>query len=497
MTPTRDATSSPASYDGMTGQFIDGRDRAGRAGRSRADLNPFTGEKIAEISLASAADLDDAYAAAARAQPDWAAASPADRAAVLLAAVRIIEARREEVVGWLIRESGSTRTKAQAEWGAVRAGLLEAATFPARVQGRLLPVDIPGKESRVHRRPLGVVGIISPWNWPLHLSNRSIAPALALGNAVVVKPAEDTPITGGLLLARIYAEAGLPPGLLNVVNGEVADIGDAFVLHPLPRFISFTGSTRVGRRIAHLAVTGPQLKRFALELGGNSPLVVLDDADLDQAVRAAVFGRFFHAGQICMSSNRLIVDAAVYDEFVARFVARVRGLKWGDPDRPDTAIGPLINQRQFDAVQARIRQAVATGLPPLLSGPATGLVIPPHVFAGVANDSELAQAEVFGPVAIIIKARDETDALRLANQTEYGLSSAVFTRDESRGVRFALRVEAGMTHVNDSTINDCPNSPFGGEKSSGLGRFNSDWIIAEFTTDHWISVQSSPRPYPF
>jgi aldehyde dehydrogenase (NAD+) len=408
-----------------------------------------------------------------------------------------MDQRREEIVSWLIKESGSTRIKANMEWEAVRGAMLSAVQLTSRVQGRILSVDIAGKESRVYRTPIGVVGVISPWNWPMHLTHRSVAPALALGNAVVIKPADDTPVTGGLLLARIYEEAGLPAGLLNVVIGDVADIGDAFTLHPIPKFISFTGSTRVGKHIGELAMSGPHLKHVGLELGGNAPFVVLDDADLDQAVRAAVFGRFLHQGQICMSTNRIIVDAKLYDRFVEAFVAHVETLKYGDPDAIDTAIGPLINQRQLDGLVSNINNAKAAGFRQRAGAAAQGLVLPPHVFVDVDNDSTFAQSELFGPVAPIIKARDEADALRMANNTQYGLSSAVFTGDEGRGLRFALQVEAGMTHINDISVNDDPNNMFGGEKNSGLGRFNSDWIVAEFTRDHWISVQHIPRKYPF
>jgi aldehyde dehydrogenase (NAD+) len=408
-----------------------------------------------------------------------------------------MEKRHAEIVGWLIAESGSTRMKAEAEWAFTRAGMLWASTLPYRVAGRILPIDIPGRESRVYRRPLGVVGVISPWNFPMYLSNRSIAPALALGNAAVVKPADDTPIAGGLLLASIYDEAGLPPGLLNVVVGDVADIGDQFTLHPTPKLISFTGSTRVGKRIGALAMSGPYLKRVALELGGNSPLVVLDDADLERAVSAALFGRFFHQGQICMSSNRIIVDTAVYDRFVEQFVERARALRHGDPNDPGTAIGPIVNRRQLDAMQAKMAQARSEGARQVLGGPAEGLVLPPHVFIDVDNHSALAQSELFGPIAVIIRADGEEEALRLANQTEYGLSSAVFTKDEARGVRFALRVQAGMTHVNDCTIADDTNNMFGGEKNSGLGRFGGDWVISEFTADHWVTVQHTAPGYPF
>jgi aldehyde dehydrogenase (NAD+) len=485
------------SRENFEGQYIQGSFRAGSSGQHREDRDPFTGELLATLQLADRRDLDDAYEAAARAQLAWAETGPGERGAIFHGAVRILEERQEEIVRWLIQESGSTRTKAMAEWSFVRSGMTWAATLAYRTAGRILPIDVLGKESRVYRRPLGVVGVISPWNFPMYLSNRSVAPALALGNAVVLKPADDTPITGGLLLAKIYEEAGLPAGLLNVVVGEVAEIGDAFTLHPVPKLISFTGSTRVGKHIGALAMTGPHLKRVALEMGGNSPLVVLEDADLDRAVDAAVFGRFFHQGQICMSANRIIVDTAVYDEFVERFVARVRELKVGDPDDMETAIGPIINRRQLDVILKRIEDAKRAGIKQVLGGEPAGQVLPPQVFVDVPNDLEFAQAEQFGPVAMIIRADGEDGALRLANQTQYGLSSAVFTRDEARGVRFALRVEAGMTHVNDCTILDDPNNMFGGEKNSGLGRFGGDWVLSEFTTDHWVTIQNTPARYPF
>ncbi|MFM2484652.1 aldehyde dehydrogenase family protein [Celerinatantimonas yamalensis] len=480
-----------------TGQYIAGQWRPGRARTTLQDHNPYNQKLLTEIVCASHDDLDDAYRSAAAVQPNWERLMPSERAAVMYRAVEIIDRRHSEIVDWLIAESGSTRLKAEMEWNGVRAGTLAAATMPARIAGCILPIDVPHKESRVYRRPLGVIGVISPWNFPMHLSNRTIAPALAIGNSVVVKPADDTPITGGLLLASIYEEAGLPPGLLNVVVGEVSEIGDAFTLHPIPKLISFTGSTRVGRHIGELAMTGPMLKRVALELGGNAPCVVLNDADLDRAVSGAIVGRFLHQGQICMSSNRIIIESGLYDRFVEAFVERARKLKVGDPNEADTVIGPLINEKQFKAALNHIEKARASGTRQLLGEEPSGLVLPPQVFADVANDSDLAQTELFSPIAPLIRARDEADALRIANQTEFGLSSSVFTEDTAKGLRFAQGIEAGMTHINDISPNDDPNTMFGGEKNSGLGRFNSDWIIQELTTDHWISVQHEPRAYPF
>ena len=322
---------------------------------------------------------------------------PAARAAILRRAAAIMEDRRAEIVDWLIRESGSTRIKANLEWELTYAMTLEAATFPSRVEGPILPADIPDKESRVYRTPVGVVGMISPWNFPLHLSNRSVAPALAVGNAVVIKPASDTPVTGGLLLAKIYEEAGLPAGALNVVIGAGSVIGDAFVQHPVPRVISFTGSTEVGRHIAALAAQSPILKHVALELGGNCPCVILDDADLDLAVDVALFGKFLHQGQICMSINRLVVGAQVYDEFVDRFTDRVHRLKVGNPSDADTVIGPVINQQQLLGLLKHIANARAEGARQVIGGEPQGLVLPPHGFVDATNDMSIAEDELFRP----------------------------------------------------------------------------------------------------
>lgn len=483
-------------WDGFERQYIGGEWKRGTSSHTSRDIDPYTNDTLIEIPLAAPDDLDAAYRAAQRAQPAWAAAPPMERARVMGQAARVMEDRQEEIVSWLIREAGSTRLKAGLEWSAVHAVMLEASRMAYRVEGLLLPADVPGKEARVYRQPVGVVAVISPWNWPLQLSNRSVAPALAVGNAVVLKPASDTPITGGLLLAKIFEEAGLPAGVLNVVVGVGSEIGDAFVTHPVPHVVSFTGSTPIGRRIATQAAGSPIIKGVSLELGGNSPMVVLDDADLDLAVNAAIFGRFLHQGQICMSINRLIVEDGIYDGFVERFADEVRSLKYGDPNDADTMVGPIINGSQLDGLVEKIDEARASGARELVGGQPEGLVLPPHVFADVDNQQRLAKEEIFGPIAPIIRARDEADALRLANETEFGLSSAVFTRDVERGVRFATRIEAGMTHVNDQTVNDLANNPFGGVKNSGIGRFGGDWAIQAFTTDHWVTVQHEPRQYP-
>ncbi|RBY89086.1 aldehyde dehydrogenase [Blastococcus sp. TBT05-19] len=489
------ASDTPSRYDGFDRMPIAGTWRPGSSEKTATDTDPYTGETLTEIRLANADDLDQAYAKAKEAQRDWAGRLPSERAEVMRRAARIMEARKDEIVDWHIRESGAAAPAAEFEYAITLRDFHEASSYPYRVEGRILPADIEGKESRVYRRPVGVVAVISPWNVPMHLSNRSVAPALALGNAVVLKPAGDTPVTGGLLLAKVYEEAGLPEGLLSVVIGSGSEIGDAIVSHPTPRVVSFTGSTPVGKGIAEKA----GLKKLSLELGGNGPLVVLDDADLGYAVDAAIFGKFFHQGQVCMITNRIVVDDSVHDEFVERFVERARSLKAGNPQESDTVIGPIINAKQLEGIQEKISAALDDGAQQLLGGDPTGpigSVLPPHVLLG-DNQVASARQEMFGPVVTIIRARDEDDALAIANDTEYGLSSAVFTEDTLRGVQFALRVEAGMTHVNDSPLNDENNTAFGGEKESGLGRFGGEWAIEEFTTDHWVSVQHTKRKFPF
>ncbi|KWR76094.1 MULTISPECIES: aldehyde dehydrogenase family protein [Pseudomonas] len=478
-------------------QPLAGEWRTGGAGKVLRDSNPYDGSLLAEIPQASREDLDATYRKAAEAQPAWAALPPAERAALLHRVVEVFDRRREEIIDWIVRESGSTRLKATLEWGAARGITLESASFPSRVHGRIVDSNIPGKESRVYRSAIGVVGVISPWNFPLHLTQRSLAPALALGNAVVVKPASDTPVCGGLLLARIFEEAGLPAGVLGVVVGAGSEIGDAFVEHPVPGLVTFTGSTPVGRNIGRIASGGAHLKHVALELGGNSPFVVLEDADLEQAVNAAVFGKFLHQGQICMAINRIIVVDALYDAFAERFVERVKQVKVGDPQSLETAIGPIINARQLEGLLEKVALARREGARPLYEGGVQGQLLAPHVYGEVGPDMEIARDEIFGPLIGLLRARDEAHALELANASEYGLSSAVFSRDLERGVAFARKVRAGMTHVNDIPVNDEANAPFGGEKNSGLGRFNGDWAIDEFTRDHWVSVQREARRYPF
>lgn len=476
-------------------QFIAGEWRTGSMDKVLVDRNPFDGSTIAEFNCASVEDLDEAYQAAKRAKSVWDGVNPYAKRAVFERAVRYVEDHTAEIVEIIIDELGGTRLKAYFEIGLVLDMLKEAATFPLRMEGRILPSPIDDKENRVYREPVGVVGVISPFNFPFFLGMKSVAPALGAGNGVVLKPHEDTPIVGGTLIGEIFEAAGLPSGLLNVVITEIPAIGDAFVEHPVPRVISFTGSAAVGRHVAEVAVRN--FKKPLLELGGNSALIVLPDADLDLAVDAAVFSRFTHQGQICMAANRVLVHRDVFDEFAERFVAKAASLTVGDPRDEATIVGPLINQRQADNLAALVEQGIDDGARPLLRGEVNGTLFHPTVLTDVTTDMSVMQEELFGPVACLVPFDTEDEAVHIANDTRFGLSGAIHTRDLDHGVELAKRIHTGMIHVNDATIHDETIVPFGGEKQSGLGRLNGDWSLEEFTTLKWISVNRGRRQFPY
>ncbi|WKX71777.1 aldehyde dehydrogenase family protein [Streptomyces sp. XD-27] len=476
-------------------QYIDGEWRPGTGSWDIVDFNPYNGEKLASITAASADEIDQAYRAAERAQPAWGATNPYTRRLVLERALRIVEDREEELTEAIVAEVGGTLLKAAFELHLAKEFLREAIQLALRPEGRILPSPGDGKENRLYRVPVGVVGVISPFNFPFLLSLKSVAPALALGNAVVLKPHQNTPICGGGLVAKVLEDAGLPPGLLNVVVTDIAEIGDALIEHPVPKVISFTGSDRVGRHVATVAAS--HFKRTILELGGNSALVVLDDADLDYAVDAAVFSRFVHQGQVCMAANRVLVDRKVEREFTEKFVAKVRSLTVGDPGDPATHIGPLINEGQAEAVTSLVDQTIAEGATALVHGRAQGALVGPTVLTGVAEDSAVLRQEIFGPVVLLIPFDGDDEAVRITNATPYGLSGGVHTGDIERGVRFGQRIETGMFHVNDGTVHDEPIVPFGGEKRSGLGRLNGESMVEAFTTTKWISIQHGRTQFPF
>ncbi|MFJ5121250.1 aldehyde dehydrogenase family protein [Kitasatospora sp. NPDC088548] len=476
-------------------QYIDGEWRAGSGSWDIVDVDPFTGDKIAAITVATVEEIDQAYRAAERAQKEWAATNPYARRLVFERALRIVEEREQEITEAIMAELGGTALKAGFELALTKDMLRESMQLSLRAEGRLLPSPVDGKENRLYRLPVGVVGVISPFNFPLFLSLKAVAPALALGNGVVLKPHQETPVVGGTLIARIFEEAGLPAGLLNVVVTDIAEIGDAFIEHPVPKVISFTGSDKVGRHVATVAAS--HFKRTVLELGGNSALIVLDDADIDYAVDAAVFSRFAHQGQVCMAANRVLVDRGIEAEFTEKFVRKVASLKVGDPKDPATQIGPLINPVQADSLTVQVDQAIASGATALLRGGTSGSLMDPVVLGGLPAGAPILQRELFGPVVLVVPFDGEDEAVRLANDTPFGLSGAVHTADVERGVRVAKRIETGMIHVNDGTIADEAVVPFGGEKNSGVGRLNGESTVDAFTTVKWISVQHGRSRFPF
>ncbi len=479
-------------------QFIGGEWTDAGEGSTFEDRDPFTGDVVATVPAGGRDDARRAIDAAAAAFPEWSQTSPAARQTIFLKAADVLESRGEEVVGLLARETGASFGFGMFQLHFVAGLFRQSAALPYAPIGEVIPSDSPGNLAMGLRKPVGVVGAIAPWNAALILSARSIAAPLALGNTVVLKPSEWSPVVGGLLWGEIFTEAGLPPGVLNVVThapGEAAGIGDELVEHPAVRRINFTGSTETGRRLAEAA--GRQLKRVVLELGGYNPLIVLADADLEYAVNASAFGAFMHQGQICMSARRIIVERPIADEFTQRLAEKTKGLKAGDPKEHDTIIGPLINEGALDLVKSRVDDAVAKGAKVLAGGEAVGSCYQATVLAEVPADSDFARHETFGPVVGIEVVDSADEAVERANATSYGLSSGIITSDPDRGFALAQQIQAGIVHVNDQTVGDEPQMPFGGVKDSGFGRFGGRAVLDEFTELRWITIQSGTHPFPF
>lgn len=460
------------------------------------DYNPATGEVWAEIPDGSRDDAKMAIEAAAAAQAEWAAMPHPQRASYLLKVADLMEKRQSDIVDVLIDEGGSWIGKGMFECGYAAGIYRSAAASVYDVIGEILPSSL-GKISMAVRQPLGVVAVISPWNFPLLLSSRGITFAMAAGNTIVLKPSEETPVAGGLLLAELFAEAGLPPGVFNVVTcsrDSVAEMGDELVSNPRVQGISFTGSTAVGRQIASKA--GYLLKKAALELGGKDALIILDDADVERALNAATFGCFMHQGQICMSVERVIVDQAVADEFTERFVEKVKTLQTGNPREMGNVIGPIINQKQLDKIHSQVTEAVAQGAELRVGGTHEGLFYQPTVLTNVKPEMRVFQEETFGPVAPIVTVSGIDEAVALANNSEYGLSAGIITRDEEKGLAVAQRLQTGIAHVNDSSVNDEPHVPFGGVKNSGLGRHGGKASVEAFTELRWLTLERGGQHYP-
>ncbi len=463
-------------------------------GGDAAVTEPATGAEIGRTGLAAPSDVSSAAQRAAAAQPAWAALPHTERAAVLRRAADVWLANAAEIEDWNVRESGKIRPAAQFETHVATGEIFEAATLPSRPYGELLPSEQP-RLSFAERVPAGVVGVIAPFNFPQILAIRSVAPALALGNAVVLKPDPRTAVCGGVALARVFEEAGLPEGLLHVLPGG-ADAGEAVVTEPLVRIVSFTGSTAAGRRVGELA--GRLLKRVHLELGGNSAMIVLDDVDLDRAVSAGAWGSFLHQGQICMTTGRHLVHEAVYDEYVARLADKAAHLPVGDPASGQVALGPVIDERQRDKVHALVTGSVEAGARLAAGGSYEGLFYRPTVLAEVAPAMPAYASEVFGPVAPVLRFATAEDAAKLAAESEYGLSLGILTRDVMRGLELARQIPTGIVHINEQTVDDEPNVPFGGLLASGTGaRFGGTANLDAFTETRWVTVRGDITPYPF
>src|SRR6266545_470047 len=470
-------------------QFIGGEWVDAADGATFEDRDPYTGDVVATVAAAGAEDARHAIEAADAAFAAWSAAPPAERQRVFLKAADVLEGRLDEIVGLLARETGCSFGFGMFQLGFVPGLFRQAAGIAYAPVGQVIPSDVPGTFAMGLRRPVGVVGAIAPWNAALILSARSIAAPLVLGNTVVLKPSDLSPYIGGLLWGEIFAEAGLPPGVLNVVThapGEAGPIGDELVENPHVRRLNFTGSTETGRN----------LKRVVLELGGYNPLIVLADADLEFAVNASAFGAFLHQGQICMSARRIIVERPIADEFVERLAQKTSGLKTGDPKEHDTIIGPLITGEALERVKGRVEDAVSKGAKVVAGGEAAGPCFQATLLTDVPEDAEFSRFETFGPVAAIEVVDSSDEAVERANATTYGLASGVITNDADKGLELAQRIQAGIVHVNDQPVGDEPQMPFGGVKDSGWGRFGSTAAIHEFTELHWVTV-GRPHPYPF
>jgi len=477
----------------INGEWVDALDRA-----MYDDYNPYTGEVFARVPSGKRGDARRAIEAAATAFPAWSNTLPAERQALFLKAADILQKKQNEIVTILAEETGCTFGFAMFQTMFTPGLLREAASQVHNPIGEIIPADLPGAFYMAIRQPVGVVAGIAPWNAPLILSLRAICLPIAYGNTAVLKPSTESSVSGGVVIAEIFHEAGFPKGVLNLVTngpGGSGEVGDELIENPRVRRINFTGSTSVGRQLAEKA--GRHLKRVALELGGQNPLVILRDADVDYAVNAAAFGVFLHQGQICMSVRRIIVEKPIAREFTEKFVKKISAFKVGNPKEPDTIIGPLISKQQFSQVKANVDAAVRDGAKILCGGKAEGLCYHPTVLTNVKPNTLFAREETFGPVVSVIEVENEEEAVRAANETAYGLSAGVITRDFVKGLAVAEHIETGIVHINDQSVHDEPQVPFGGVKDSGWGRFGGRAALEEFTELRWISMQRTPRQYPF
>jgi len=467
-----------------------------RSGDDYLQTFPLDGTPVGSAAAAQREDAHAAVDAAAEAFGEWSRSAPAMRREILSKAADLLMERQPQIAGIVTEETGGVFG-----WGMfnvqLAAGMFrEAAAQAYGLIGDVIPSDVPGKLAMGVRAPAGVVVGIAPWNAPVILSARAVATPLAYANTVVLKASEVCPRTHGAVIEALV-DAGMPPGVVNLITNapeDAADVVDELIAHPATRRINFTGSTKVGRIIAEKA--GRHLKRVLLELGGKAPMIVLGDADLDRAAAAASFGGFFHQGQICMSTERIVVDRSVADALAEKLAQRARALPVGDPREPTTAIGPMVNQAAVDRVAGLVEDAVAKGATALSGGTAEGPFFPPTVLSGVTSEMRVYSEESFGPLLPLVAVDGVDEAVRVANDTEYGLSAAVFSQNVPAALELAQRIESGICHVNDTTVHDEPQMPFGGVKASGFGRFGGRAALEEFTELRWITVQELPREYP-
>jgi acyl-CoA reductase-like NAD-dependent aldehyde dehydrogenase len=480
------------------GLLIGGEEVPARSGRTTADVNPVTGEVYLTVPAAGLEDVTSAVDAAHAALGQWAGTAASIRRSLLERAADLIEQRLEEFTDIMVNETGGTRTWASFNIHMSADLIRQAAGMATRPAGSLLASDISGEWSIAVREPAGVVAAFVPWNGPLILCARAIAVALATGNTVVIRPSEDAPITSGYFLAELLAEVGVPAGVVNVVTNDRADapaIVEALIADDRVRRVNFTGSTPVGRIVGRLA--GDHLKPVILELGGKNPIIVLDDADAAYAASGVTIAKFMNAGQICMCVDRVIVQRGIADEFVDAFMAKVAALGQGDPRGQHTLVGPLINPRAAERVAGLVADAVEKGAKVLTGGgPAQGAFYPATVLDNVSADMRIYSEEIFGPVATIFRVDTEDQAVDLANDTAYGLSSAVYTENAGRGLAIARRLRHGSVHINDHSVADEPQAPVGGVKDSGFGRFGSEWGAEFFTETLWVTIAEGHTGYP-
>ncbi len=477
--------------------LIGGKDRPASRDAVYERNNPISGEVASIVAAATVDDALSAADAAAAAFPAWSALGPNERRARLNKAADVLASKAPEFTRLMMAETGATAGWAGFNVHLASGMLREAAAMTTQITGEIIPSDKPNNLAMAFREPVGVVLGIAPWNAPVILGVRALAMPLACGNTVVLKASEVSPGVHRLI-GECLAEAGLGDGVVNVVTNAPEDaqaIVEALIGHTAVRRVNFTGSTRVGRVIAQIAAK--HLKRTLLELGGKAPLVILDDADLDEAVKAAAFGAYMNQGQICMSTERIVIDEKVADAFVEKFAVKARSLPSGDPRKGEVVLGSVVAPQAADRVNALVADSIAKGAKLVCGGVMPGTILPATIVDHVTPNMRIYGEESFGPVVTVVRVGNTEEAIRVANDTEYGLSAAVFGRDISRALSVARRIESGICHINAPTVHDEPQMPFGGMKASGYGRFGGKAAIDEFTELRWVTIQTGPRPYPF